>query len=680
MQVGGTGSWATLKIPAGEELYTAQYDVEAYFYRLGIPAEIGRYFCLKEVPTWMVHKFPTPLDESPHGGAWFPYFRVVPMGWSWAMWIAQRVHVQAHIVAGFLPQTIVVDGQPPPNFREHRVIAMPYCDNGNVMSLNKKDAEEATEKVMNVLKGWGLGLQDITGAQLQAESLGVFIDGRRGRGIVRPTWARLSRVVAACEFMSRRPKVSSRQLERLVGRITYLSLLYRPLLSLLNAVYAFIRNEFIRPTRLWKSVARELWHMRCLLPFARTSLTLSSHPIVFATDASSTGMSVVSAVWPQEDVENIARWSERFRFGKCSGDEVSGRARALAGTGAIVKKALKSLEEDFVSEGNRDRGYLLPIEGFEEVPGRLVKQGWHQLFQCKWGLPEAIHVLEARGCTSALRHLTRSMSFRDVNVVILNDNLGVVMALSRGRSSHFALLQQCRRVLALSVCCGLTVSWRWIPSELNPADAGSREPSAPLSQLEFKGGAWATTGEAPANLEQLSDYLRGDSFDDFSLFAHTAPEHFADLSWLPESSAVAEGPGVEGEASPREGKEPDASAKRGRAPPSSGDSPSGLDVSHGPRRVLSLCSLLGPDVGPEVSGTSGDAGPGGLGVLRSHVHGGPPGVHWRAPLCRPPGLLHRLEPSRQCEATGILPHPPGLEATSPRSVASSSVSDPSTAD
>ena len=50
MQVGGTGSWSTLRIPEGSELYTAQYDVEAYFYRLGIPPEIGRYFALKEVP------------------------------------------------------------------------------------------------------------------------------------------------------------------------------------------------------------------------------------------------------------------------------------------------------------------------------------------------------------------------------------------------------------------------------------------------------------------------------------------------------------------------------------------------------------------------------------------------------------------------------------------------------
>ena len=50
MQVGGTSSWGSMKVPPGRQVWTAQYDVEAYFYRLGIDVSIGAYFCLMEVP------------------------------------------------------------------------------------------------------------------------------------------------------------------------------------------------------------------------------------------------------------------------------------------------------------------------------------------------------------------------------------------------------------------------------------------------------------------------------------------------------------------------------------------------------------------------------------------------------------------------------------------------------
>ena len=116
MRIGGTASWSAIKVPAGEQLWTAQYDVEAYFYRLGIEADIGRYFSLMQVPEWVVHKYPTCLDHVEDGLPWYPYFRVIPMGWSWAMWLAQRVHVEAHVRAGLSPACIVIVGRPAPTF------------------------------------------------------------------------------------------------------------------------------------------------------------------------------------------------------------------------------------------------------------------------------------------------------------------------------------------------------------------------------------------------------------------------------------------------------------------------------------------------------------------------------------------------------------------------------------
>ena len=116
MRIGGTASWSAIKVPAGEQLWTAQYDVEAYFYRLGIEADIGRYFSLMQAAEWVAHKYPTCLDHVEDGLPWYPYFRVIPMGWSWAMWLAQRVHVEAHVRAGLSPACIVIVGRPAPTF------------------------------------------------------------------------------------------------------------------------------------------------------------------------------------------------------------------------------------------------------------------------------------------------------------------------------------------------------------------------------------------------------------------------------------------------------------------------------------------------------------------------------------------------------------------------------------
>ena len=298
--------------------------------------------------------------------------------------------------AGVLPSRIIVDGRPAPSLSTSVPVAMSYCDNGNIIGTCKEDVERVVTSVMAELRNMRLDLQDITGAALDAESLGVYVDGRRG--LVRPLWRRLSKVVAACDFMSRRPNVTSKQLERLAGCITYISLLHRPLLSLLNAVYGFIHRGFVMPTRVWPSVARELWNCRCLLPLARAQLTLPVQPSVFATDASLAGMGVCCTEWDAGEAQAVGRWSERFRFKRIGGERRDARAQALMDTDVVVKKViLDTTFEDTFIDSTRDASAVVPVEDFPSIPFELVDKRWWQLFQSRWSQAEAIHVLEARG-------------------------------------------------------------------------------------------------------------------------------------------------------------------------------------------------------------------------------------------------------------------------------------------
>ena len=50
----------------------------------------------------------------------------------------------------------------------------------------------------------------------------------------------------------------------------------------------------------------------------------------------------------------------------------------------------------------------------------------------------------------------------------------MVLMISKGRSSTFPMLKVCRRLCALLLCTDSYLSTRWIPSELNVADKGSR--------------------------------------------------------------------------------------------------------------------------------------------------------------------------------------------------------------
>ena len=180
MPIGGSASWSTLRIPEGQELFVSQYGVESYFYRLGMPEALSELFCLDPVPASLAHRSGAPLYSWPEGGAWYPCLRVVPMGWSRAMWFAQRVHMRAYIVAGGPRSAILFDGRPSPEFSEQPLLRMPYSDNGNVISTDASAGAAVAAAIRAQLKTWGLHPQEITVPEVQFESLGVLVDGAAG--------------------------------------------------------------------------------------------------------------------------------------------------------------------------------------------------------------------------------------------------------------------------------------------------------------------------------------------------------------------------------------------------------------------------------------------------------------------------------------------------------------------
>ena len=83
-------------------------------------------------------------------------------------------------------------------------------------------------------------------------------------------------------------------------------------------------------------------------------------------------------------------------------------------------------------------------------------------------------MLEARSILGAVTHVCRDSRRHGAHVLVLDDNMGTVLAAQKGRCAHFGLLRVLRRVAAHTLGCGIRCHVRWVPSELNVADHDSR--------------------------------------------------------------------------------------------------------------------------------------------------------------------------------------------------------------
>ena len=99
---------------------------------------------------------------------------------------------------------------------------------------------------------------------------------------------------------------------------------------------------------------------------------------------------------------------------------------------------------------------------------------WQRIYAGRWKFDELIHVKEARGPLWALRRLCKQKVNHNLRFLMLNDKLGIVLALEKGRASDPRVLGICRRWAALCMSCGIRVRVRWIPSEINVSDFDSR--------------------------------------------------------------------------------------------------------------------------------------------------------------------------------------------------------------
>ena len=171
----------------GREGFIAQEDIRNYFYRLQLDARLSIFFSLPAINVGvLLSKLTNPpacllqLDPSSKVNA---CFSAMPMGFSWAFFIAQEVHrgFAARSLPGVSPSSFVVERRPSPVLEHDSDKAvMIYVDNSHHMSLLAHEANVMRESLSKALNDSGLATHEVVEATHIAEGLGVGIKRKTG--------------------------------------------------------------------------------------------------------------------------------------------------------------------------------------------------------------------------------------------------------------------------------------------------------------------------------------------------------------------------------------------------------------------------------------------------------------------------------------------------------------------
>ena len=96
------------------------------------------------------------------------------------------------------------------------------------------------------------------------------------------------------------PAVTGRQVEVIIGHYVAACMYCCAGLAVMRSVYDFIRDRYVWPTRLWPSVRYECEIMAGLCILLRSDLARPWLPLMYCSDASTTGYGVAEKALPAD--------------------------------------------------------------------------------------------------------------------------------------------------------------------------------------------------------------------------------------------------------------------------------------------------------------------------------------------------------------------------------------------
>ena len=201
--LGSVESLCRFQLPEdSSSIFVAQEDVRDFFYRLGIDSFLSQFFGLPAIRAGDLKRafrdasveIPSFVANLVDDADITPTLAVLPMGFSWAFWLSQMVHVQ--IAKQSMPDVddsrFLIDGQPSPEISNNSgksYACMLYADNANHLGVDADEVNFRRNQLSIGLNGRGLASHEVVEASDRVESIGVEIDGKAGEVV--PTAKRL---------------------------------------------------------------------------------------------------------------------------------------------------------------------------------------------------------------------------------------------------------------------------------------------------------------------------------------------------------------------------------------------------------------------------------------------------------------------------------------------------------
>ena len=448
-------AFARIQVDAGPPIQVGGVDISFAFYRIALPSDFRDLFSLPPLTARALGLSSVQGQAVQGHQLVFPCIRVIPMGWSHALWICQRCHeVVVDSLKSIPPSLRFTDASPIPDMKPF--LHTEYVDNFVALSQDVGLVGQLAAVVGDELNRRGLPTHPVEVCQ---DTLGWRFNESCPRVQMNPR--RLWKLRLAILQLLQDGWASGKLVEKIVGHITFAALLRREILSCLQAVYVYIRKNYHVHSRLWPEVTRELRWVASLLPLIHRDLSAGWGEHVHATDASHWGRGVARAAIPAELVRHESKWHDKWRFSRArehevqTGLDVGGKA-----FGDILEFERDQLQQE--------------CEPIEELSPEFLDRQWHRVESNAWCRHEPIPILEGRTIVWLVQHLARSQANHGKRHMIISDSMTAILALSKGRGHSKALNRVCRQVGALSLACGFQLHYRWVASELNPADAPSR--------------------------------------------------------------------------------------------------------------------------------------------------------------------------------------------------------------
>lgn len=465
---------------SGGPLEVGGVDISDAFYNIGLPASLRKFFGLKSIRAGDVGVSVTCDGPVNPNDLIYPVLKVVPMGWTHALWVCQKCH---EMIIDGIPQIVqgprIVDRQPVPGVEPF--VHTEYVDNFVALSQRPGLVCELATAAGKELQSRGLPTHDVE-AGVGLDTLGWNFDEHSPK--VKVTNKRMWRLRLATLELLKRDRADGRLIEKLVGHFTFAGLLQRSLLSVFQACYAFIRKQYHQEVQIWAEVRRELFWAASLICLVEKDLSSVWSSRVHATDASFWGRGVVSINKEIDDVKAVGQHCDRWRFSvreeaNARVDEFRRTVQALdVETLTLPSGPSNEVESGCTTFGRETGGAENPLPlgstPFPEVPIEFLEGSWTQVDGSAWQRVESIPVLEGRAIVWLAQHLARSSKNHNKRHLVLTDSMTACLALEKGRSSTPSINRICRQVAALQFMTGFEIRTRWIPSELNPGDPPSR--------------------------------------------------------------------------------------------------------------------------------------------------------------------------------------------------------------